>query len=700
MGVRRPPAHPADSTDDEDAPVESSIQVAPLGAFSDAPASPSTTVRNRSEPPPPRGDLEAATEGAPGDRFGRYQLLGRIAKGGMAEIFLARETARGVSRHVVIKRVIQRVAADPTFIRMFLDEARLVMRLNHPNVCHIYEFGQLDGSYFIAMEHVHGMSLAQLVRRARVWGGVPIEVAVKIIAEVAGALHYAHEARDEDGQLLSIVHRDVSPQNVMIRFDGAVKLLDFGVAKTESGTVQTEAGVLKGKLAYMSPEQCRGIRVDRRSDLFSLGCCLYEALSAQTLFKRESEYSTIRAVVEEEAPPISDVRAEIPESLGRIVMRSLAKDPSQRYQTAAAMQEAMMEWLLDSGHFVTDAKKATLMEELFAEELARGPQLERVKAPSDAPTVAASASSPSSRSARPSSKPRARGEWAILEGVGQGPEPATSAEPPTPAAMSAEPAAAPVPSAEPPTPAVPSAEPPTPAVTSAEPPDLEPTANKEATVEEAGAPKRAEDTPPVVDIEVEEPVAAVTAAATAGAPAPAAAAAPPPRRRWRLAAVLVALAVALVVGLAFAVGSGPDDDVEVETVRSSESIGGEDPTGESEAGATSGVDEGVADPGGEIDEGVADPGGRAEEGEAPGEEAADDEGPDDTRVRRGFLTINTRPWTTVFVNGRRIGPTPIGRLRVRAGALRLRLVDEAGTTHRRGVRVRPGQHRTVFYELD
>ncbi|HEY8431255.1 MAG TPA: protein kinase, partial [Sandaracinaceae bacterium] len=255
-------------------------------------------------------------------RFGPYEIVGRLAIGGMAEILLAREDAEGAgSRHLVVKRILPEYEREPAFVEMFLDEARVMMRLKHPNVCHVYKFGQQDGTHFIAMEWVHGASLGKLIRRARKMGGIPVAIACKIIALIAEALDHAHTAKDDDGNPLGIVHRDVTPDNVMISYDGAVKLLDFGIAKADARAHKTQAGVVKGKFAYMAPEQCRAKPLDHRVDVFALGVCLYEALTGQPLYRRETEFETMEAIVRGPVPKLADRLKNPPAALEHIIAR-------------------------------------------------------------------------------------------------------------------------------------------------------------------------------------------------------------------------------------------------------------------------------------------------------------------------------------------------------------------------------------------
>ena len=310
--------------------------------------------------------------------FSRYELLGRLAVGGMAEIYLARETEsiKGAGhRTLVIKRVLPHVADDPAFVEMFFNEARLAMRLRHPSIVHIYEFGKEAGSYFLAMEWVDGVALGKIIRAARKSGdGVPAPIAVKIASTIAEALDYAHRARGDDGQPLGIVHRDVSPQNIMLSYDGAVKLLDFGIAKSDE--TSTQDGQVKGKFAYMSPQQCMGDAVDGRADVFALGVCLYETLTGRPLYHRKTQYETMRAVIEDPLPSIRDWRPELSASLDAVVQRALAKDPDERYQTAGEMQIALERWLIEQGEVVHQARVSSYLEGLFGDPVGRGPMVD------------------------------------------------------------------------------------------------------------------------------------------------------------------------------------------------------------------------------------------------------------------------------------------------------------------------------------
>jgi len=343
---------------------------------------------------------------APIGRYGRFELLGRLAYGGMAEIFLARETAQAfATRELVVKRIVPHVADDPAFVQMFLDEARLAMRLVHPNICHIYEFGQQDGTWFIAMEWVNGVPLGKVIKRARAAGGVPPQVSARIIGLIAEALGHAHAAVDEHGRPLGLVHRDVSPQNIMVSYEGAVKLLDFGIAKVTSQPTRTAAGMLKGKFGYMSPEQCQGGALDGRSDVFSLGVCLFEALTARNLYRRGTEYETMKAIIEEAVPSARAIDPRVPEALDKILQHALAKRPEDRFQSAGEMQEAIEQWLADE-HQVVNAKRiAELLQVLFREEIERGPIVDSSPQAPTLPVAAVDVAAAAAAIARASAAP-------------------------------------------------------------------------------------------------------------------------------------------------------------------------------------------------------------------------------------------------------------------------------------------------------
>ena len=279
--------------------------------------------------------------------LGKYQLLAVLGRGGMAEVFLALSRgAMGFDKLAVVKRLRDGMADDETFRAMFLDEARLAARLNHPNVVHTYEVGEHDGVYFIAMEYLEGQSLNKIVREAEK-RGTPLEpqVSARIISDALAGLHHAHTLKDFDGRPLNIIHRDVSPQNLIVTYEGTTKLVDFGIAKAALSSNETEVGVVKGKVSYMSPEQARGDVLDARSDVFAMGIVLWEMLTQRRLMTGDSAASTLHRLLTAPVPAASSFRGDVGTSLDSIVERALQKDPDLRFPSALAMREALEAYL-------------------------------------------------------------------------------------------------------------------------------------------------------------------------------------------------------------------------------------------------------------------------------------------------------------------------------------------------------------------
>jgi len=279
--------------------------------------------------------------------IGRYQLLAHLASGGMAEIYLARQTGiGGFEKLVVVKKILPNLAREKVFVEMFLDEAVIAAQLNHPNVVQIYDLGQSGDDYYIAMEFLEGESLGHLTSEgARVGKPLPPGLAAGIISQVGDGLAYAHAFEDESGKPLGIVHRDISPHNIIVLFTGVVKVVDFGIAKAASKMHQTKVGTLKGKLAYMSPEQCISSEVDARSDVFSLGVVLWELLTHRRLFKRDVEPAMIRAIMDEPIPKVLEVRKDAPGALAAVADKALGKKPEDRYPGAAEMKADIQAYL-------------------------------------------------------------------------------------------------------------------------------------------------------------------------------------------------------------------------------------------------------------------------------------------------------------------------------------------------------------------
>lgn len=305
-------------------------------------------------------------------KFGDYYLFDRIAIGGMAEVYKGVSYGvEGFERLFAVKRVLPNIAEDQEFIDMFIDEAKIAVQLTHANIGQIFELGNAENSYFIAMEFVPGKDGRALFDRAGSRGEhLPIPMVCHIIKEVCEALEYAHNKRNDRGESLELIHRDVSPQNILVSYDGEVKLIDFGIAKAAGKASKTQAGILKGKFSYMSPEQVRGKPIDRRSDLFSLAVCLYELLTLQRCFSGESDFSTLEKVREADYRKPTQINRDIPPELERIIERGLTRDPEDRYQSAADFQDELQKYLYQSGAFYSRKDLSAYMRHTFAQEQA------------------------------------------------------------------------------------------------------------------------------------------------------------------------------------------------------------------------------------------------------------------------------------------------------------------------------------------
>ncbi|MCB9594168.1 MAG: serine/threonine protein kinase [Sandaracinaceae bacterium] len=303
--------------------------------------------------------------------FGRYLLLERIAVGGMAEVYLAKRfEADQVSDLIAIKRIKPSLAENDDFIRMFLDEAKIAGRLSHPGIARILELGRIGRSHYLAMDFVWGKDLLQIMRRVKLLGAQlsPSFVAWTGIGMLE-ALDAAHRLTDRHGKPMGLIHRDVSPQNVLVSFDGVVKLIDFGIAKAQSRSTETQAGVLKGKVGYMSPEQVKGSKIDGRSDLFAVGTCLYELLTLRTLFARENAFEALENVKYVKAEPIGELRPDVPEALASILLRAHAADPAERWQSAAEMAAALRAFVAAHEPGYDRVSLVTWMRDAFRKEL-------------------------------------------------------------------------------------------------------------------------------------------------------------------------------------------------------------------------------------------------------------------------------------------------------------------------------------------
>ncbi|HEX7700252.1 MAG TPA: serine/threonine-protein kinase [Kofleriaceae bacterium] len=324
-----------------------------------------------------------------------YVILAKLATGGMAELFLARTASTaGVERYVVLKRVLPSKLDDHDFVTMFLDEARLAAQLQHPNIAQVFDTGKLGESYFFSMEYVHGETVREVLHRAHELDQpVPLGCALTIAANAAAGLHHAHERIGLDGKPLGIVHRDVSPSNLMVSYEGNVKLVDFGVAKAATHrSVETLTGTVKGKIGYLSPEQCRGRASDRRGDLFSLGIMLWELLVGARLYKRANDYDTMEAIVLD--PPVapSTFRAEVPAELDAIVLKLLEKAPGDRYQTADELHDELESVADANGIRISNATLKRYLVDLFGKRPEPWVELQMRDAPPEIVTVSAAVS--------------------------------------------------------------------------------------------------------------------------------------------------------------------------------------------------------------------------------------------------------------------------------------------------------------------
>ncbi len=309
--------------------------------------------------------------------FGKYLLLDRINVGGMAEVFKAKAFGvEGFERLVAVKRILPNIAEDEEFITMFIDEAKIAVQLSHANIAQIFDLGRVDDSYFIALELVQGKDLRAMFDTCRnkpqLNAGstaMPIAQACFIIMKACEGLDYAHNKRDASGQELHLVHRDVSPQNILISYEGEVKLIDFGIAKAAGKASKTQQGILKGKFGYMSPEQVRGLPLDRRSDVFSVGILLYELLTGERLFVGESDFSTLEKVRNVEILPPSTYNRKINDELERIVMKALAKDVDDRYQNAIDVHDDLQAYMYSAGEFYSRKDLAAWMKKIYAADI-------------------------------------------------------------------------------------------------------------------------------------------------------------------------------------------------------------------------------------------------------------------------------------------------------------------------------------------
>lgn len=304
-------------------------------------------------------------------KLDRYELVGELASGGMATVFLGRiGGVGGFQRFVAIKRLHPHLAHEQDFVEMFIDEARLAASIHHPNVVPILDIGASEHGYYLAMEYIEGDTLARLLARAASTGArLPMPIALRIVLDTLAGLHAAHELRDEQDALLGLVHRDVSPQNILVGVDGTSRITDFGVAHASSRLSTTRGGQLKGKLAYMAPEQARGQGIDRRADVFAMGTVLWEVLAGRRLFKAEGDAETLNRVLFEPIPRLREVDESLPAALDAVATRALERDPEKRYATCSELFDAL-ERAARATRLVASARDvATYVQEVMGQEI-------------------------------------------------------------------------------------------------------------------------------------------------------------------------------------------------------------------------------------------------------------------------------------------------------------------------------------------
>jgi len=340
-----------------------------------------------------------------GSSLGRYELLVRLGQGGMASVWVARDRSNGQAPLVAVKAMLPELAQHPEFRAMFLEEGQIVRSIEHPHVVRVHEVGEQRGTLFMVMDWVEGDSLRAVIREARRRRPIPPEMAVKIIADAAAGLHAAHELKGWDGELRNLVHCDVSPHNILVGLDGRAKIVDFGVANARLHSDVDSDDRVKGKFAYMSPEQARGEKVDRRSDVFSLGIVLYELTTGERLFRGDNPAHTLSLVLSGAVPDPRQLQADYPARLAEITLRALAPEVEERFQSAEAMRLALEQYLVDERILVshsgvaklvsrvlaprTEALRQSLREALLARDADLPPELE-AKAPAAAPSSSTS----------------------------------------------------------------------------------------------------------------------------------------------------------------------------------------------------------------------------------------------------------------------------------------------------------------------
>ncbi|MCR9164936.1 MAG: serine/threonine protein kinase [Nannocystaceae bacterium] len=345
--------------------------------------------------------LDASLTLAPGRRLGRYAVVRRLAVGGMAELHLARILdSTEPNPYVVIKRVLPHLALDEQFVALFRNEAQISALLHHPNIVEVTEVAQIEDELCYVMRYVHGENLRKLLKKAQPHGGIPLHVALSIVCAAARGLHHAHEQRGMDGRPLGLVHRDITPSNLLIGFDGRVRVADFGIAKAVERTEHTRGSMMKGKVGYMSPEQCQGARIDRRSDVHALGILLYEATTSARMFWAEGDFAILSKIVTGDYVAPSERSEGYPDALAAIIERAVQVEAEHRYPTAAAFGMAVEGYAFAHGIDLCETHVAAFMLQVLGSRPEPGAEL--------ADTLAPIAASPLSDAG-----PRPRPAWVL-----------------------------------------------------------------------------------------------------------------------------------------------------------------------------------------------------------------------------------------------------------------------------------------------
>jgi len=595
---------------------------------------------------------------------GKYAPLARLATGGMAEILLARlEGAQGFEKLVVLKRLLPHLAEEQRHVSMFLDEARTVARISHPNVCEVYELGEEHGRYTIVMEYLEGVTAGRVTSTLPPQKGrFELRLCAELLRQACEGLHHAHELRALDGTQAGLVHRDISPQNLLVTVDGVVKVLDFGIAKTSWSTTRTRVGSVMGKTAYMSPEQVRGWRVDRKSDLFSLGVVMHEMLVGQRLFRRDNDFLTYRAITDADAADVRTYQPDLPAALAEAVRAALARDAEGRPATARELGERIVAAVTPLGGPLRPSEVAEWMTTQFGGELGERRAL----------VVAAV---------------QRRARAVRLAGYD---ESRTDDLPTVPLDTEIDP-----PRLQP--------------VVAGAPRPVRLASDSDVLDAPAGMlqPKRAREVTATPRLASAVGAIAARTAAEESASAPAR----PPPGRARLAWLAVG-AIAASVALAFAWGGRGEPGAGSPLLVAEQAVAADAAAVPSVAAAAAGIlveslhasdaspePEETADaPGGIVVElldaadAMPEPPVDTADAPAPVPTPSMPPGPAPQRDRRpGWLTVDSRPYATVFVDGKNVGLTPVLRLSLAPGLHRVRAVTADGQQQRFRVVIEPGR---------